>query len=509
MTTQKPNPLADISAAVFQQVVEQADLAVSITDTQANILYVNPAFSRATGYAPADVVGRNQSLLSHKVTPPAVYQDLWSKISAGGSWSGRLINRRQDGSKYLAELLISPVLGADGNVANYLGLHRDVTELHRLESEVKNQKALIESVVDVAPVVLALLDGEDSVILANQEYRHLTADLGMAEPSTVILDAVRGDLGHGIGVPREGGQAFANIEVRIDRPAGRAPRWFSCSGIWVRRDEGDADSFFGHENSIYLLLVAMEITEQRTQQEKARMAALQAMLAETDRVNDLRETLTAAVFQLEGPINVMNSVVGMMGRRGHDPAAGALAEALRAGQSALDTLRAAIPSSTEEMPTSVNLNEALRDVLVLATNRLLAAGISVSWKPQAVLPAINGYPNRLRGMLKALVDNAAEAMNTRGWAERELTLSSASRDGMVEIVIDDTGPGVPDNLRLKVFEPFFSTKKTSGSHPGTGLSSAQQVAQDHGGMIELDGRPGGGCRVRVVLPLKSRTGDGA
>lgn len=509
MTTKKPIPVAEIPAAVFRQVVEQADLAVSITDTQANILYVNPAFSRATGYAAADVVGSNQSLLSHKVTPPAVYQDLWRRISAGEPWTGRLVNRRADGSKYLAELVISPVLDAEGKVANYLGLHRDVTELHRLESEVRNQKALIESVVDVAPVVLALLDGEDSVVLANQEYRHLTTDLAMAEPATVILDAVRNDLGHGIGVPKAGDQAFAGIEVRIDRPAGRAPRWFSCSGIWVRRDEGDADSFFGHENSIYLLLVAMEITEQRAQQEKARMAALQAMLAETDRINALRETLTAAVFQLEGPINVMNSVVGMMGRRGQDPAAGALAEALRAGESALATLRAAIPSSVDELPTTVNLNEAVHDVLALATSRLLAAGISVSWKPQAVLPAINGYPNRLRGMLKALVDNAAEAMNARGWVERELSLSTCSRDGMVEIVIDDTGPGIPDELRLKVFEPFFTTKKGRGGHSGTGLTSAQQVAQDHGGMIELDSRDAGGCRVRVVLPLKSRTGDGA
>ena len=50
-----PTPKAVIPASVFQQVVEQADLAVSITDPKANILYVNPAFSRATGYAPGDV----------------------------------------------------------------------------------------------------------------------------------------------------------------------------------------------------------------------------------------------------------------------------------------------------------------------------------------------------------------------------------------------------------------------------------------------------------------------
>lgn len=509
MATNERKSSSPLPEGVFRQVVEQADLAVSITDPKANILYVNPAFSRATGYAPDDVVGRNQSLLSHKVTPDGVYRDLWQRIGSGGSWSGRLVNRRADGGKYLAELLISPVLDEQGQVVHFLGLHRDVTDLHRLEAEVRNQKALIESVVDAAPVVMALVDGEDSVVLDNQEYKKLMGDLGMSEPATVILDAVRADLGHGIGKPRSSGHAFLNREVRIDPPNNRAARWFSCSGIWVRRDGDDADSFFDRQNSIYLLLVATEITELRAQQEKARMAALQAVLAESERVNGLREALAAAVFQLEGPINVIGSVVGMMERRGNDPAAGALAEALRAGQAAIETLRAAMPAASAELPTAVNLNEALRDVLVLATQRLLAAGISVSWKPQAILPAINGYPNRLRAMIKALVDNAIEAMNTRGWSERELTLSSSSDGHSVEIAIVDTGPGIPGDLRLKVFEPFFTTRKAGGVHLGTGLSSAQQVALDHGGTIEIDPAAGGGCRVRVILPLKGRTGDGA
>ena len=55
-------------------------------------------------------------------------------------------------------------------------------------------------------------------------------------------------------------------------------------------------------------------------------------------------------------------------------------------------------------------------------------------------------------------------------------------------------------LRLKVFEPFYSTRKAGGRHLGTGLSSAQQVAADHDGVIEIDAAEAGGCRVRVVLP---------
>jgi nitrogen fixation negative regulator NifL len=150
----------------------------------------------------------------------------------------------------------------------------------------------------------------------------------------------------------------------------------------------------------------------------------------------------------------------------------------------------------------VNLNEALHDVLNLATGRMLAAGIRVGWRPQAVLPSINGYPNRLRAMFKALVDNAIEAMNVKGWRERELAVISRSVDGAIEIVIEDSGAGVPAGVRLKVFEPFYTTKK-NGGHLGTGLSSALQVAQDHGGAIEIDPADAGGCRVRVVLPLKT------
>ncbi len=496
----KSAPVPELPPAVFEQVVEQADLGVSITDVEANILYVNPAFTRITGYAQEAALGRKQSMLSHKVTPPAVYRDLWSKLAAHQSWTGRLVNRRADGGKYLAELVITPVLDDQGEVVRYLGLQRDVTGLHRLECEVANQKALIETVVDAAPLVMALLDGDHRVVLDNHEYKKLMGDLGMVEPAAAILDAVRADMGHGLGAAKEGSYAFLNREVRIDTRA-RA-RWFSCSAIWVRREEGDADSFFGGAKSVFLLLAATETTEQRAQQEKARMAALRAMLAEENRITALRETLAAAVYQLEGPLNMMGSVLGTMERRGGGlPAGAALAEAMNAARAALDGLRAAIPANSGELPTAVNLNEALHDVLELAAPRMLALGIHVAWRPQAVLPAILGYPNRLRTMLKALIDNAVEALNTKGWRERELSITSAATDDAVEVAIRDSGPGIPAAARLKAFEPFFTTKKERG-HLGTGLASAQQVAQDHGGAVELEAAEGGGCVARVVLPLR-------
>ncbi len=497
----------DILPRVFREAVAQADIAISITDTRANILYVNPAFERVTGLAAAEAVGKNQSLLSAKATPPGVYAALWQTIGAGEPWNGSLVNRRKDGSEYLADLLITPVLDADGKVGNFLGIHRDVTEMHRLECRVNNQKALIESVVDSAPVAIALLDGEDCVVLDNHEYKKLMGDLGMTEPASVILDAVRADMGHGLGPARDGTQAFADREIRIEQPGGKPPRWFSCTGTWVKSVDEGADAFFGHRDSIYLLLIAKEITQQRAQQEKARIAALQATMAEENRVSGLRESLSAALFQMEGPLNVLASVVAMQERRGkHDPTAAALAAALRAGQTALDTLQRAIPERSAETATAANINELLRDVLDLVTVRLLAAGITVNWKPQAVLPAVQAYPVRLRALFKALIDNALEALNAKGWRVRELTVTTRSLPGSVEIIVADSGPGIPPELHLKAFEPFFSTKP---NHAGTGLAMAQQVATDHGGTIEIGEGHTGGCRMRIVLPARSKGPAGA
>jgi nitrogen fixation regulatory protein len=497
--------LRQIPAALFRAAVEQADIAISITDPRADIEYVNPAFTRSTGYAAGDALGRNQSVLSSHSTPPGVYKGMWQQITRKEPWSGRLVNKRKDGSRYLADLTITPVLDDDGNISHYLGLHRDITDLHQLECAVRNQKAVIESVVDGAPMVLALLNMEDRVLLDNAAYKALMADLGMQEPATVLLEAVRATLGSGFGPFQPGAHAFLEQQIRLDRPQWRNSRWYSCSGVWVAATKDDADAFYDGHTEAYLLLVATDISRQVLEHEKARVAALHAVLADETRQQALRESLSAAVYQMEGPLNVLNSVVNLMGRRGCDPAQAALAEALKAGQSVLETLRSAVPAAQNGPTSSVNMNEVVRDVLDLSAQHFLATGVSVSWQPQLVLPGIQGHPNRLRAMVKALVDNAVEAMNTKGWKLRELTIISQTRDDNMEINVVDTGPGLPVDLRLKAFEPFWTTKKTHGSHLGTGLAAAQQVAVDHGGSIELAEASRGGCLARVVLPIRRQT----
>jgi len=192
----------------------------------------------------------------------------------------------------------------------------------------------------------------------------------------------------------------------------------------------------------------------------------------------------------------MASAIAVLQRR--DPgSARMLQDALSASREHMETLRQVIPQSPQEIVVRVNINEILRDVLEVSTPRLLAAGIVVDWRPAATLPPVLGRPLQLRMLFKALVDNAIEAMNVKGWKRRELTLVSAVDADCIIVSVLDTGPGIPPEWRLKAFEPFFTAKNGSGRHIGTGLSRAQQVVADHGGIIDLDDSPGGGCAAIV------------
>ena len=105
-----PNKSTDTGEALpshlFRKAVEQAALAISITDARANILYANGAFQRITGYGQDEILGHNESILSYRVTPKLVYETLWAQIQRQRPWNGLLVNKRKDGNRYLAELTI-------------------------------------------------------------------------------------------------------------------------------------------------------------------------------------------------------------------------------------------------------------------------------------------------------------------------------------------------------------------------------------------------------------------
>lgn len=497
-----PDRFGNVPPHVFQQAVEQAALAISITDAKADILYTNPAFRQVTGYATDEVRGRNESLLSYKVTPRIVYETLWAQLMRQRVWNGMLVNRRKDGSRYLADLTITPVVDAEGKTTHFLGMHRDVTDMHRLKRQVENQKALIESVVDAAPVAVVLFDENQQVILDNQEYKKLIGDLGR-EPAHTLLAAMGARMGAEFDRLRQSGRGFGSQEIRLDHPR-RPPRWFSCTGTPVEEQDVSADAFYEPSRRRYLLLTIQEISALKRQEEEIRTAGLRALLTERDRIQSLRETMAGAVFQLEGPLNILAAALNMNGRRGAQgeltPLLATLEEALRSGRQALETMRACIPEEVDEPAQAVQLNAVLTDVLRVMTPELLAAGIVVEWSPAETLPEVGGRPRQLATLFRQLLANAIEAIQESRRQHRDIRMTTGLEGDHVVVLIEDSGPGIPPEWQLKAFEPFFTTKGANQQHIGMGLTMAQDIVARHGGVIEIDPETTEGCRVCVRLP---------
>jgi protein-histidine pros-kinase len=163
-----------------------------------------------------------------------------------------------------------------------------------------------------------------------------------------------------------------------------------------------------------------------------------------------------------------------------------------------------MPEEPAEAEVPVNVNELLHEVLVLLTDRLLAAGVTVEWKPAPVLAPVPGRPTQLRNVFKQLIDNAIEAMNEQRGAQRELRILTHPEADGVGVYLEDTGPGIPETLRRRVFEPFFTTKRPTGGSAGMGLAIAQEIVSRHQGLIEIDPNYSGGCRMHLRFPVRRR-----
>jgi nitrogen fixation negative regulator NifL len=503
------SPPDGLPLGLFAEAVRQAPVAISITDEQANISYVNKAFTEITGYSPAESLGQNESMLSDKNTQRPVYHEMWGNLQQRVAWRGRLLNRHRNGHAYLAELTVAPILDAEGNTTHYLGMHRDITEVYQLQQQAVDQKRLIETMVNSMPMATLLLDESGGIVLDNLAYKKLDSDLGLREPSRMFLDILQEEMGAEWERLKNEGLGFRNREVRYERGGRHEPRWFACSGTWFKQGNDHVDAFFKEDVHTYLLLMLDDITQHKKHEAEIRMNALPALMAAEEKIQSLRETLLCAMHHIQEPVNLLSAAKTLLQRRQQDQHNHALADILdqilAAGEASLARLKECVPATEETALVPVNINQLLHESLVLLTQRLLAAGVVIDWRPTPLLPPVMGMETRLRALFKQLRENAIDAMNQSGIIKRELRVTTWLDDELVHVAIEDTGPGIPESLYMKVFEPFFSTKNVGGQrHQGMGLTMAQDVVNQHQGLIQLDRSDQKGCRVHIQFQTHAR-----
>lgn len=134
----------DIERLKYTNVLNQSPESIIITDSKANIEYVNRRFTEITGYEKDEVLTKNPNILqSHKVDNQ-LYVDMWTAISSGKVWKGELINKRKSGELYWERKTISPVVNEFGRLINYISFGEDITSQKKIEQELIAAKGKAE-----------------------------------------------------------------------------------------------------------------------------------------------------------------------------------------------------------------------------------------------------------------------------------------------------------------------------------------------------------------------------
>ncbi len=129
--------------------VNQSAEAIVVTDPDGVIQYINPSFERISGFSASEAVGQNMRIVKSGKQSAEFYREMWSTISAGRTWKGHMVNRREDGTLFAEETTISPVFDRSGRIRNFVGVKRDVTRERALEKQVHTAQRM-ESVGTLA-----------------------------------------------------------------------------------------------------------------------------------------------------------------------------------------------------------------------------------------------------------------------------------------------------------------------------------------------------------------------
>jgi two-component system nitrogen regulation sensor histidine kinase NtrY len=152
-------------------------------------------------------------------------------------------------------------------------------------------------------------------------------------------------------------------------------------------------------------------------------------------------------------------------------------------------------------PRASDLNLIIESALLLFEGRI--RNIRIEKRLDPTLPPVMADPEAMRRALANLIDNAAEAMQESLLRVVSIETCAGERHGMAEIVVADTGPGLTDEMRERLFLPWFSTRQRG---TGLGLSIVAKIVQDHGGSIRAENNSPAGARFIIELPLAE---DGA
>jgi len=500
----KPLKQAKQQNDLFNTVVNNLDVGVVVTDPHQQdhpITYINPAFTRITGYSANEVIGKNPRLLQgDDVNQHALEQ---TRQAMREEKSIRILqrNRRKDGSSFWNDLHLNPIMNAQGQVHLWVGLLNDVSDTIALEKENLRWASALQQ----SDEAICVFDAEGHIEFANDAFcrnvRLSSADvtgwsvLNCWDKTSTDFTALTNSL-----------QRASSWTGRHQRFRADQTSYEALTSITPIRDEQDGLAFIG---------VHRDISEMASMEEKLRQS----------------QKMEAVGMLVSGIAHDFNNVLaGMLGNlylvRKHLKDAPDLAQRIESveqqGYGAAGMVRQLLSFSRKDIPDVKNID------LVPFTKELAKfAQVSVPENIEFICNVDNMAlmticdPVQLQQSLLNLVVNATYAVVERDtdsskgrielnvklaaqpeWLAASTDLPTSTTQSWACINVTDNGIGMNPATLDQIFEPFFTTKP-SDTGTGLGLAMVKNYIELLGGGIDVKSVPGSGTCMSIYLPLSA------
>ncbi len=493
------------SEAGYSRIVEQTSEGIWMIDREGRTTYANRRMAEILG---VDMERMMKSTMWDFIGDPLARDAAARNMERRRSGVSEIHSfefRRPDGSAVIVELQADPLMDESGTFVGALAMVRDVSGRRAAEDRLRESEARWRSVTESSPDFIMLMTTEGRIQYVNRTVPSLTVDEVVGK---TIYDFTPAQFQE---VTRE----CLRKVLETNQPQSFSGEYYATDGrthafetrIWPIIDNGKV---------VALTASSSEVTERKEAEQRERK--LEQDLQEARRLESLG-ILTGGIAHdfnnLLTPI-LGHATVALGSLPADSPAVESILSIQTAARRSAELIRQLLnyAGKSRRTVTQVSLNDVIRDLAeVMKVSMPAAVSVQVHLPRNHIY--VEGDPGQIDQILVNLIRNAADAISGGpgeiaislsvvevgiGGLPGEWSGSSLSAGHFAELVVADTGCGMPEDVRRRIFDPFFTTKPGGR---GLGLAAMLGMVQIHRGAIQVMSQPGQGTRMRLLFPLGS------
>ncbi len=402
--------------------------------------------------------------------------------------------RKKNGEKITVLLTAHAKKDEKWRIIGYEGLNIDISERKRMEKELKEANEFLMNLIE---------DSVDGIIVTNTKGDILIFNRGAENILGYKAEEVVGKMNVRSVYPP--GVAKEVMEKLRSPDFGGVGKLTSFPMVHRRKDgeliEGDlsASIIYDEEGKEIASVGIFKDLRERLRIERE-LREMQQALLQSEKLAAMGRLTSQIAHELNNPIyGIMNTLELLKTEIPPESKRRRILElSLSETQRLAEMLRNMLSFSKpeEEKRKPIKMNELIEGILLVMERQMKESNIKVETYFDEGIPEVMASTNQMRQVMLNLIKNAKEAMPKGG----TLTVRTSREDSKVLIHIQDTGVGIPEELRDKIFEAFFTTKqKVKGV--GLGLSVCYGIIKDHGGEIRVESKVDKGTTFTIHLPI--------